>query len=512
MDPQQTQQEKEAAVSSEGEQRQRQHLLAVYAEQIVPSVVSAVASHGHDNVWLVCGDGGQVHTSALLLAFLSPWLGELLKDSLKDAGEAELCLILPHVQAGRVRAVLDSVLSREEQVDGAEIREIFSPFCTGGLNNSSINGITSLYAGQHSAFLPFPAKVEINDNDHYVKHEPVCEVDLGVLPIKIKLGTSEHSNASIGRKRKLKRQSILIKEIFSPSCSEGLNNSTDIGISSLCAGEDDAFLPFPQAIVTVSDPYSEEAYSRHNTQHKQIHAIETVACDCEPDWKTNTDKNFHLKCVHMGHFGCELCYRTFLFEEVFKSHMELNHSVANEYGTVVDIPAHTHISVKTNLAVGETFASKEEAQNQVQQFSDSNFSPLVIQSSGRGRNRTQRMSYKCPYGIMRKSESTGKRQITHKYVGCPVILNINQQANGAFVVRKAELEHKEHDVGEEAYAGYNKKLSKDQEEAVNAFLVTEPSNREVSMFLNDLTSKRYSTRDAAFIVRKLKIKYSKTST
>eukprot|EP00092_Neocalanus_flemingeri_P024326 GFUD01026382.1.p1 GENE.GFUD01026382.1~~GFUD01026382.1.p1 ORF type:complete len:412 (-),score=92.35 GFUD01026382.1:215-1450(-) len=369
MYPQQTQEEEDAAVS-EGEHLQRQHLQAVYAEQIVPSVVSAVASHGHDNVWLVCGDGGQVHTSALLLAFLSPWLGELLKDSLKDAGEAELCLILPHVQAGRVRAVLDRVLSREEQVDGAEIREIFSP---GGHNNS-------LCAGEGDAFLPFPpAKVE--NTDHYVKHEPVCEVELGVLPIKIKLGTAEHSNASIGRKRKLKRKSILIKEIFSPYCSEGLNNSTDIGISSLCAGEDDAFLPFPQAKVKITDHYSEEAYSRHNTQHKQIHAIETVACDCEPDWKTNTDKNFHLKCVHMGHFGCELCYRTFLFEEVFKSHMELNHSVANEYGTVVDIPAHTHISVKTNLAVGETFASKEEAQNQVQQFSDSNFSPLVIRSS-----------------------------------------------------------------------------------------------------------------------------------
>eukprot|EP00092_Neocalanus_flemingeri_P024329 GFUD01026385.1.p1 GENE.GFUD01026385.1~~GFUD01026385.1.p1 ORF type:complete len:497 (+),score=107.42 GFUD01026385.1:45-1535(+) len=496
MYPQQTQEEEDAAVS-EGEHLQRQHLQAVYAEQIVPSVVSAVASHGHDNVWLVCGDGGQVHTSALLLAFLSPWLGELLKDSLKDAGEAELCLILPHVQAGRVRAVLDRVLSREEQVDGAEIREIFSP---GGHNNS-------LCAGEGDAFLPFPpAKVE--NTDHYVKHEPVCEVELGVIPVK--LGTVECSNATNGRKRKLKRQSAIITPLDG---LEGASGEQSRKLETLKKGK---YVPMTPVIklcthcgeqFTISDTKSEEAYSRHNTQHKQIHAIETVACECEPDWKTNTDKNFHLKCVHMGHFGCELCYRTFLFEEVFKSHMELNHSMANEYGTAEDIPAHTHISVKTNLAVGETFASKEEAQNQVQQFSDSNFSPLVIRSSG-----TRRMSYKCPYGIMKKSESTGKRQITHKYVGCPVILNINQQANGAFVVKKAELEHKEHDVGEEAYAGYNKKLSKDQEEAVNAFLVTEPSNREVSMFLNDLTSKRYSTRDAAFIVRKLKKKDSKTST
>ena len=114
-----------------------------------------------------------------------------------------------------------------------------------------------------------------------------------------------------------------------------------------------------------------------------------------------------------------------------------------------------------------------------------------------------RLNYVCPYGILRKSQSSGKRQKPSKYVGCPVALNINQQADGTFVVRKAELQHKEHDVGQEVFEKYKKRLSKDQEEAVKSFLEQNPTNQEVSYFLFDLTGKQHSTRSAATIVKKL---------
>jgi len=161
----------------------------------------------------------------------------------------------------------------------------------------------------------------------------------------------------------------------------------------------------------------------------------------------------------------------------------------------------------SNFEVGAIFSSKEEVKSQVRTFCDSNFSPLVIQScSVRGaKNSTLRISYKCPYGMLRKSQSTGKRQKSHQYVGCPVVLNVNQHVDGTFVVAKAELEHKEHDVSEESYSKYTKKLSKDEEEAVKAFLETKPSNKEVSKFLNDLTGKQYSTLFVRkYIVGKLK--------
>lgn len=155
------------------------------------------------------------------------------------------------------------------------------------------------------------------------------------------------------------------------------------------------------------------------------------------------------------------------------------------------------------MAVGTIFASKEEVKKHVQLFSDSNFSPLVLHRSYTRKNSTHRLNYMCPYGIARKSRSTGKRQSSQKFVGCPVVLNINQQANRTFVVRKADLDHKDHDVGEEVFARYKRKLSKDQEDAVKAFLTTDPSNKEVSVLLADLTGKIYSVKEAAGIVKKI---------
>ena len=164
------------------------------------------------------------------------------------------------------------------------------------------------------------------------------------------------------------------------------------------------------------------------------------------------------------------------------------------------------ISGEHVIKVGATFASREEVQNAVEQFSDSNFSPFVIFSCSIKKHLkfpTRKLVYKCPYGILKKSKSEGKTTKQSKYVGCPAVLHIFQQANGAFIVRRAEVEHKEHDVGEESYAKIKKKLSKDQKEAVKAFLETKPSNYEVSLFLIDLTGKQYSREDAGVVRRRL---------
>jgi len=55
----------------------------------------------------------------------------------------------------------------------------------------------------------------------------------------------------------------------------------------------------------------------------------------------------------------------------------------------------------------------------------------------------------------------------------------------------------------EKYA-VHKRLSEEQENAVVAFLESSPSNKDVAYFLNDITGKQFSTKDAANIVIKLK--------
>ena len=87
------------------------------------------------------------------------------------------------------------------------------------------------------------------------------------------------------------------------------------------------------------------------------------------------------------------------------------------------------------------------------------------------------------------------------------MVNINQQAmDGSFLVTKADIEHKNHETGREVFEKYafHKRLSEEQEDAVIAFIESSPSNKEVAQFLNDITGKQFSTKDAANIVNRLK--------
>jgi len=160
---------------------------------------------------------------------------------------------------------------------------------------------------------------------------------------------------------------------------------------------------------------------------------------------------------------------------------------------------------KELLEVGSIFNSKEEVMDQVDSYSESNFSPLRIEHNS-VRNNLRWMSYRCPYGCLRKSSATGARQVQgSKYVGCPVRLSFCQYVfEGPLSVKTSQLEHQGHEIGEEHYSKYRKRLSKDQEDAVGAFLQSNPSNPKVAEFLHDLTGKQFSTKQARFVVNKVK--------
>ena len=160
---------------------------------------------------------------------------------------------------------------------------------------------------------------------------------------------------------------------------------------------------------------------------------------------------------------------------------------------------------KELLEAGSIFNSKEEVMDQVDSYSESNFSPLRVDHNS-VRSGLRRMGYRCPYGHLRKSSATGARKVQgSKYVGCPVRLTICQDVReGPFSVRRSDLDHQGHEIGEEHFSKYRKRLSKDQEDAVGAFLQSNPSNPKVAEFLHDLTGKKFSTKQARFIVNKVK--------
>jgi len=159
--------------------------------------------------------------------------------------------------------------------------------------------------------------------------------------------------------------------------------------------------------------------------------------------------------------------------------------------------------------VGNTFDSMDDVKIAIKEYSEANFSPLVSVASSASKGRTlsgmrRRVTYGCPYGQTRKSASKGIRQRTSRYVGCPVYLRIHQLDDNRFVVVKSELEHKEHEISEEAFKKTRKKITIDQEDAIKAFLVNEPSFKEVSEFLKELTGREFDNGRTKNIINRLR--------
>jgi hypothetical protein len=159
------------------------------------------------------------------------------------------------------------------------------------------------------------------------------------------------------------------------------------------------------------------------------------------------------------------------------------------------------------VRLGSAFPSLAEVHEAVDRLSDTSLARFVRTSSWARKGikiPKRKISYKCCYGVLRKSTSLGIRQSSMKYVGCPAALRINQQNDGSFLVVRADLEHKEHGDSQEAYnAKIRKRLSKDQEAAVITLLETDPTNHDIAQLLCELTGYDYSTQEARNIKAKL---------
>ena len=168
--------------------------------------------------------------------------------------------------------------------------------------------------------------------------------------------------------------------------------------------------------------------------------------------------------------------------------------------------ANKMIHEETEIQVGAYFLSKEEVQDAVDRLSDASLTRFVCSSNSTRTNGTgtkRKIQYTCCFGNLRNSKSKGIRQSSSKYVGCPARVRFNQQNDGLFLVVRADLEHKEHDVSEELYAKMRKRLSKDQEEVIRALLETNHSYADIAQFLRELTGKVYSTKEVGYFKRRL---------
>ena len=161
------------------------------------------------------------------------------------------------------------------------------------------------------------------------------------------------------------------------------------------------------------------------------------------------------------------------------------------------------------IKLGVTFSTLAEVHDAMTKLSDTTFCKFVIEiNKVRGKKGKRKMVFKCCFGVghYRKSSSKGIRQRTTRYVGCPAFVTILQSDDGLLHVVRGNLEHENHEISEESYLKIGRRrLSKDQEEAVRAILVTKPSLSDLAEFLSNITGKHYNAKSAGDIQRRLSL-------
>ena len=105
---------------------------------------------------------------------------------------------------------------------------------------------------------------------------------------------------------------------------------------------------------------------------------------------------------------------------------------------------------------GLTFPDYDSMMTAVDNWGQANFSPIITRSSG-GRKHT----FCCPHRQKKEKRPSFKgvrqrKKITIEYVDCPFLIDTKLNADGSYIVSRAETEHRGHEVSEEQFQRYQR--------------------------------------------------------
>ena len=163
----------------------------------------------------------------------------------------------------------------------------------------------------------------------------------------------------------------------------------------------------------------------------------------------------HMR-IHSGEkpFSCHLCSDRFNRNYTLKKHMKVHEKCGREVdgspGNFIKPPA-----------LGMVFPSFEKLAAYVYNWGRVNSSLLV--TGGFQRNSLQHRGFHCPHKMSNwklKKRGSGQKKFTEmlEYADCPFAIRIKgRQEDGSYVITKADLEHKGHEVSVDHFQRHSKR-------------------------------------------------------
>ena len=93
---------------------------------------------------------------------------------------------------------------------------------------------------------------------------------------------------------------------------------------------------------------------------------------------------------------------------------------------------------------------------------------------------------------------------------CPFLIDAKLNADGSFIISRAETEHRGHEISEEQFQKYrnSRRLTSDQKDAMLALMSHGGKLSEIAKMLSDFTGRDYHRKDVESKVRKLRKQFS----
>lgn len=272
----------------------------------------------YSDVSIICGDGVEVKSNAVLLSSINPWIYQLL---LEQSEHEHITLVTPDIDSEQVEPILNAINENFQtgaKIDGSKTFDFlpYFMFHPNFKNESNFISFTTKITSDVHELNDVKSEFDWLDDD---KHPDLSDIDDEEDNVQVTKKQKQHKI-----KPKQSRECHVCHKVSSsqetwrahlrrihPLEHAELNKKPSTKLCTDCGKE------FGNI-----DPVDVRKYA----QHARIHKLDKFQCDCNMTFKTLTQKDLHIRVVHMGWTQCPQCTYSFQSKDLLEKHVMKNHS------------------------------------------------------------------------------------------------------------------------------------------------------------------------------------------